>query len=81
MAIIYALDEQTGGTKWSFNTVQAGETPMAFASGTAYVPVANLSADYTASSGPSNLDFTTATARCDRRCHRQHSVDSQPRFR
>jgi glucose dehydrogenase/plastocyanin len=37
------------------------ETPMAYADGTVYVPVVNLSADYTASSGPNNIDFTTAT--------------------
>lgn len=41
------------------------ETPMAYADGTVFVPVANLSADYTASSGPTNVDFTTATGELD----------------
>jgi len=37
------------------------ETPMAYADGTVFVPVVNLSGDYTGSRGPSNIDFSTAT--------------------
>ena len=41
------------------------ETPMAFADGVVYAPVTNLSTDYTATTGPLNIDFTNATGELD----------------
>jgi hypothetical protein len=41
------------------------ETPMAYAGGTVFAPVTNLSADYTSTSGPMNVDITTGTGELD----------------
>ncbi len=41
------------------------ETPMAYADGTVYVPVVNLSSDYTGGVGPTNVDFSRATGELD----------------
>jgi outer membrane protein assembly factor BamB/plastocyanin len=41
------------------------ETPMAYADGVVYAPVTNLSSDYTATSGPTGTDLSTATGELD----------------
>ncbi len=41
------------------------ETPMAYADGIVYVPVTNLSSDYTATTAPTAVDFTSATGELD----------------
>ena len=41
------------------------ETPMVYADGIVYVPVTNLSSDYTATTAPTAVDFTSATGELD----------------